>query len=130
MTTVHTLTDDQFAEWDAMMKRYEQLLLDLIESRKATESVQAAAEDARQKYHAELKRRGDTIAELLVKLNDRTNQARFNAGGLVETLAALRRLLAALEQYDGTARDPMARRDLEKIAEEAREVVRKYDIPF
>lgn len=130
MTDLYTLSEDQFAEYGTLRAKCERLQRDLEESRKATESVQAAAEESRQKYHAELTRRGDTIAELLVKLNDRTNHARFNAGGLVETLKALRRLLESIGQYDRTAHDPAARRVLEKIVKEAEECVTKYDIPF
>ena len=110
--------------------RMRELERDLAESRKATESVQAALDAERTELRAALSKCGERIEKLAEQVTDRTNQSRFNAGGLVDTLTALRRLLAALEQYDGTARDPMARRVLEKIAEEAREVIRKYDIPW
>lgn len=130
MNPDHTPTARPLGEWLDLMEKCNRLERELFESRKATECVRSEAADARQKYHAELTRRGDTVAELLVKLNDRTNHARFNAGALVETLTALRRLLAALDQYDRTAHDPGARRVLDKIVNEARECITKYDIPF
>jgi hypothetical protein len=130
MNPFHTLTDEQLAEWHILHTKVERLTADLAESRKATEAVQVAAEEERQKLRAELAGRDNHIAVLL-KLNALHQTAlRRHAAALVETLTALRRLVAAITQAGEHHNTPEANAVLDKIFLEAQEVILRHDIPF
>lgn len=130
MNPFHTLTDHQLAEWHLLHTKVERLSADLADSRQATEAVQVHAEEERQKLRAELTRRGDRIAELTMMEIHATSALRSTYGAQVETLTALRRLLAAVAQCEECDHDGAAVLVLDKITAEAQEVILRYDIPF
>lgn len=133
MTTEEALAALKEARTGAMSEvidRMRQLERDLAESRKATESVQAAAEEERRTLRAELARRADTIVDLKVTSNHRLTSLREHAATVVEAIRALRRLTAAIEQCDRCGWDTASRSVLNKIIIETAEFIRQHSIPF
>lgn len=133
MTTTVPMTFDQhdcYERCPGLVKTIEQLQRDLTESRKATESVQAAAEEERVALRAELTRRGDTIAEAGIRSINLMNMVRQHAAALVETLKALRGLLDALDALDAHNGRASVRQAVACPVQAAREVLRKHDVPF
>lgn len=130
MNPFHALTDEQLAEWHRLTVRCERLESDLLESRKAVEAAQNFGIEERQKLRAEITRRGDHIAEITLREIHAVSALRSTYGALVETLTALRRLLAALAQCEVFGNDGKALEVLNKIRDEAQDAIRRYDIPF
>lgn len=121
---------DCFERCPGLVKTIEQLTRDLSESRKATESAQAAAEQEARDLRTELTRRGDRIAELALKEIHQMSAVRSLAAAQVETLNALRAVLDAIGAYDRHIDKRAALAIIKGRAARAAEVLHKYDIPF
>lgn len=130
MNPYHSLTDEQLAEWHRLTTKCDQLEQAIVIIRKETEGAQALLTEENRTLRAELNRRGDKLAEVAMKEIHAMSSLRSTTGALFETLRAVRRLLAAIEQCDKTGWCAGARDVLTKIIAEATEVVHKYDIPF
>lgn len=111
-------------------QRIHQLEDDLAQSRKATEAVQEAWRVEEDKLRAELIARADTIVELTMKHSDAQSRTRRTAGELMQTLMALRNLLASLKGVKITF-DTDAKATGHGLAwHQAEEVLKLMDIPF
>lgn len=130
MNPYHTLTDEQLAEWHQLTTKVDRLTADLAESRKATESVQARAEQERQTLTAELRRRGDRIAELTMKEIHSMSAVRSTSGALIETLKALKALHDLVMQGQVANKQAQWPGEVFRAVEAAHDALRKYDIPF
>lgn len=102
----------------------------LAKARQQAASAQAAAEDERRTLTAELNRRGDSIAKMGLDNVNALNMVRQHAAALVETLKALRRVLAAIDQCDRCRWDARSRDVLNRIMLEGRAAISKHDVPF
>lgn len=121
---------DPVAEFNQLIMEHVELQRELADARRALTEAQTAADDARQRYHAELTRRGDTVAELLVKLNDRTSQVRANAAALVETLNALKALRDLVMEGRVSNQQTFWPGEVFRALDAASDVFRKHGIPF
>jgi transposase len=125
-----SMTDDQLAQWHQLTQRCDQLERDLAESRKATESVQAGAEIERSELKGRLRTQDDLLAKEILERLSLRNAVRRLCAEQVQTLKALRRLVAALEQFHQCDGMKEARDVLDKVTREAKEVIALLDVPF
>lgn len=131
-------TDDKLPEMPAEVLAHcerlraciDRLAKDLEESRKATESVQAAAEVDRAAARAAHNRLGDDYLELCGR-HGRTMQALARANAeQVQLVRALRALVDGIDTFVRLYNDDDEPGPLEKMTREAKEVLSLVEAPF
>jgi small-conductance mechanosensitive channel len=126
----HTMTDEQIAEWHQLTTKCDRLQAAVDAADVHLERVvrQALA------HESTLRGRISALETDLLKSSSHRAELqtaiRNHAAAQVETLRALRRLLAALKQAEQMDGLPEAQKVVSKIANEAAAVVAKYDVPF
>lgn len=130
MNPYHTLTDDQLAEWHQLTVKVERLTADLAESRKATESVQRAAEEAYLKFLTDLRSKAQELKELTKRHIYQRDCAQKNAAALVSALAALKQLRDLATDGKISNKKTEWPGEVFRAIEDADEVIRASDIPF
>jgi len=103
---------------------------DLAESRKATESIQRAAEDERLKYLAELNRRGNALAEQMMRQIDMTTRHRREAAVNVLALKALKALRDLVMEGKVSNTQHGWPGEVFRALEDADDLLTRYGIPF